>query len=422
MKNNYFLVAACSILFSISLPASAGTVEVLHFWSSGGEAAALDILKNQVKNDGHTWSDFVVVGGGGENADAQLQARVISGNPPAAAQIKGLNIQRWARLGFLENIDAIAKEQSWNSKLPPVVSDAMKFDGHYVAVPVNVHRTNWFWASKTLLDSLNITPPKTWDEFDAAAIKIANAGYQVIAQGDQTWQQATLFEAVALSVGGADFYKSAFVDHDLSIMKGPTMIATFERYYKLLDYMTLNSNKPDWNIATEAVINGEAAFQFMGDWAKGEFAREGKVAQKDYYCIAVPGTENKFLFNIDSFAIFHLKGEAAKNKSAQEALVRNIMSDEFQVAFNLSKGSIPARTDRSLTEFDYCAQQSMAEFLTASNTGQLMPSIAHGMATTGTVSSYFSDKLGEITKERPEPREAARELAKAIRFGQYVIK
>ncbi|WP_196156882.1 ABC transporter substrate-binding protein [Reinekea sp. G2M2-21] len=410
------------LLMLLATPvAFAGNVEVLHYWTSGGEAAALDVLKKQMADEGHQWQDFVIAGGGGGNAMAELQTRVLKGLPPAAAQIKGLDIQRWARLGFLANLNNIAQADKWDDKLPSVVSDVMKHNDQYVAVPVNVHRTNWLWINKPLLDALNLKAPKTWDEFDAAAKVIQDAGYQVIAQGDQAWQHATLFEAVALSVGGADYYKRAFVEHEFSAIKSAETDAVFERYYKLVKLMKFDSDA-EWHQATNKVIEGKAAFQFMGDWAKGEFIKAEKKPNKDFMCVPAPGTANKFLFNIDSFAIFNLRNVEASEIQAQTALVRNIMSDSFQSAFNQNKGSIPARTDMSMATFDLCAQYSMSEFLNANDNGALLPSIAHGMATTGTVQQYFYEKIAELTKTPDTPAESSKQLAKAIRYGQYILK
>lgn len=408
------------LLFSIPI-AFAGNVEVLHFWTSGGEAAALSVLQQQMADEGHEWKNFVIEGGGGANAMAELQSRVLRGGPPAAAQIKGQVIQRWARLGFLENLNAISQDQKWDQNLPSVVAEAMKYKNQYVAVPVNVHRTNWLWVNKGILDRLNLEVPRTWEEFDAVANAVADTGIQVIAQGDQALQHATLFESVALSIGGADYYRSAYVEHDFSVIKSDVTNEVFDRYYKLLKWMELEEDS-EWDQATTKVINGEAAFQFMGDWAKGEFLEAHKKVNEDFMCVPVPGTENKFLFNVDSFAIFNLRNASQDDMQAQTALVNNIMSDEFQQSFNLSKGSIPARTDLSMSKFDLCAQYSMSEFIESEDQNTLLPSIAHGMATTGTVQKYFYEKVDELTSNPVSSEESTHQLAKAIRYGQYVIK
>src|SRR5688572_19426412 len=93
---HWFMTAV--IAASAATTSHAGEVEVLHFWTSPGEAKSVAELKAKIGVRGHTWKDFVVVGGGGENAMAALRTRVLAGNPPASASIKGPAIQEWAEL------------------------------------------------------------------------------------------------------------------------------------------------------------------------------------------------------------------------------------------------------------------------------------------------------------------------------------
>ena len=157
----------------------AGEVEVLHYWTSGGEAKSVAELKKMMESRGHTWKDFAVAGGGGDNAMTVLKSRVISRNPPAAAQVKGPAIQEWAEDGVLANLDAVAKAEKWDSLLPLAVANIMKYKGSYVAVPVNVHRVNWVWANPAVLKKAGVTAmPRNYDEFFSAADKIRKASSQ----------------------------------------------------------------------------------------------------------------------------------------------------------------------------------------------------------------------------------------------------
>ncbi|MEZ5834352.1 MAG: hypothetical protein R3D03_01275 [Geminicoccaceae bacterium] len=49
----------------------------------------------------------------------------------------------------------------------------------------------------------------------------------------------------------------------------------------------------DWNLATAMVINGEAGFQMMGDWAKGEFLNAGKKPGEDFLCYRFPAPSSR---------------------------------------------------------------------------------------------------------------------------------
>ncbi|MBX9818577.1 MAG: ABC transporter substrate-binding protein, partial [Burkholderiaceae bacterium] len=276
----------------------AGEVEVLHYWTSGGEAKSVAELKGMMAQRGHTWRDFTVTGGGGQNAMAVLKQRVLAGNAPAAANIKGPAIQEWAELNVLTSLDAMASFEKWDEVLPKVVADQMKYKGRYVAVPVNVHRVNWLWANSAVLKKAGVAAlPKTYDEFFAAADKIKAAGFVAVAHGGQDWQDFTVFESVVLGVGGAAFYDKALVKLDRAALNSDEMKKSLEVFRRIKGYTDDKSLGRDWNVTTEMVINGKAGFQFMGDWAKGEFLAAGQTPGKDFTCSAAPGTDKAYTFN-----------------------------------------------------------------------------------------------------------------------------
>lgn len=399
------LVAGSSVL--------AGDVEVLHYWTSGGEAKSAAELKKIMQAKGHVWKDFAVAGGGGDNAATVLKSRVVSGNPPAAAQIKGPAIQEWASEGVLANLDATAKTEKWDSLLPKVVADVMKYKGNYVAAPVNVHRVNWMWANSAVLKKAGVAgAPKSWDEFFAAADKVKKAGLIAVAHGGQNWQDFTTFESVVLGVGGAKFYSDALVKLDQKALTSATMTKALETFRKVKGYTDAAAPGRDWNLATAMVIQEKAAFQFMGDWAKGEFSAAGKVPGKDYICAAAPGTANAYTFNVDSFAMFKLKDAGAQK--AQGDLAAAIMGTEFQEVFNLNKGSIPVRLNMSMAKFDDCAKLSSKDFVDTAKTGGLVPSVAHGMAIKPAAEGAIKDAVSQFwNDDKISVADGVKNIAKA---------
>ncbi len=391
----------------------AGEVEVLHWWTSGGEAKSVGELKKIMQGKGHTWKDFAVAGGGGDNAMTVLKSRVVSGNPPAAAQIKGPALQEWAAEGVLANLDATAKAEKWDELLPKGVADIMKYKGNYIAAPVNVHRVNWMWANKAVLDKAGVKgTPKTWPEFFVAADKVKKAGLIAVAHGGQNWQDFTTFESVVLGVGGAKFYNDALMKLDQKALNSDTMKKSLETFRKIKGYTDAASPGRDWNLATAMVIKGDAAFQFMGDWAKGEFAAAGKVPGKDYICAAAPGTDKAYTFNVDSFAMFKLKDPAAQK--AQADLAASIMGTQFQEVFNLNKGSIPVRLNMDMSKFDDCAKLSAKDFVATSKTGGLVPSIAHGMAVAPAAEGAIKDAVSQFwNDDKISVADGVKNIAKA---------
>lgn len=393
--------------------AGAGEVEVLHWWTSGGEAKSVGELKTIMQGKGHTWKDFAVAGGGGDNAMTVLKSRVVAGNPPAAAQIKGPAIQEWASEGVLADLTPVATTEKWDSLLPGVVANVMKYKGKYVAAPVNVHRVNWMWANSAVLKKAGVAAtPKTWDEFFAAADKVKKAGLIAVAHGGQNWQDFTTFESVVLGVGGAKFYNDAMVKLDPKALTSPTMTKALETFRKVKSYTDAAAPGRDWNLATAMVIQEKAAFQFMGDWAKGEFTAAGKVPGKDYVCAAAPGTANAYTFNIDSFAMFRLKD--ANAQKAQADLAAAIMGTQFQEVFNLNKGSIPVRLNMDMAKFDDCAKLSAKDFVDTAKSGGLVPSIAHQMAVNPAAQGAIQDAVSQFwNDDKISVADGVKSIAKA---------
>ncbi len=405
------LVAGAVFALVGAAQAQQTAVEVLHWWTSGGEAKSAAELKKIMQAKGFGWKDFAVAGGGGDAADTALRARIVSGNPPTAAQMKGPKIQEYGELGGLASIDEAAKADKWDQVLPPVVANVMKFKGQYVAAPVNVHRVNWLWVNPEVLKKAGAQPPKTWDQFFDAADKIKKAGMIAVAHGGQPWQDATVFESVVLGVGGADFYRKTLVQLDEASIKSPTMVKAFDTLGRIKTYIDKDAPGRDWNLATAMVINGKAGMQFMGDWAKGEFTAANKVPGKDFLCLEAPGTQGTFTFNIDSFVMFKQKDPAAQK--AQLALASAIMSPEFQEVFNLNKGSIPVREGVSRAKFDSCAIKSMDDMAAANKSGGLVPSMAHEMAIRSATRGAILDVVTKFMNSNMTSQQAVAALVKA---------
>ena len=390
-------------------------VEVLHWWTSGGEAAALNVLKEDLEGQGIGWTDMPVAGGGGEQAMTVLRARVTAGNAPTAVQGLGFDIIDWAKQGSLANLNDVAAQEGWDDVVPAALQQFAKVDGAWVSAPVNVHSTNWVWANKAVLDANGIAVPTSWEEFTAALETLSAAGVTPIAHGGQAWQEATVFDAVAMSVLGMDGYKAAFIDLDEGTLGGDSMKEAFDRMAVIRANVDDNFSGRDWNLATAMVINGEAGFQMMGAWAKGEFINAGKIPGEDFLCFRFPGTADKVTFNADQFMMFDQGGEVS---AEQAALASAILSPSFQSAFNVVKGSVPARTDVSDEAFDACGKQGMADLAAAASSGNLVGSMAHGHANPAGVKNAIYDVVTAHFNGEYDSETAVQELVDAVSIAK----
>ena len=387
-------------------------IQMLHWWTSGGEAAALNVLKQDLAKEGFTWKDVPVAGGGGEAAMTTLKAMVAAGNPPTASQILGYFANDYAEAGKLGDITETAKKEGWDKVVPAALQKFTTHDGKWGAVPVNIHSVNWVWINKGVMEKIGGAEPKTFDDFVALLAKAKAAGVIPLALGGQPWQEATMFDSVVASTGGIAFYKKAFIDLDPAALKSDTMKKSFDNMAKLRDFVDPNYAGRDWNLATAMVIKGDALVQVMGDWAKGEFKAANKEAGKDFLCYRFPGTDGSVIYNTDMFAMFNV---SADRKVAQAALAAATMSVGFQSAFNVVKGSVPARMDVPDTAFDACGKKGIADVKSANAGGTFVGSMAQNYAQPPAVAGAYHDVVTKFFHGEIKTSDSAvTELIKAI--------
>lgn len=415
MTKTNLLAGVMLAALSFAAPAQAADVkevQMLHWWTSGGEAAALNVLKGDLAKQGFAWKDVPVAGGGGQGAMTALKAMVAAGNPPTASQILGYFAMDYAEAGKLGDITALAMKEGWDKVVPKALQKFTTTNGKWDAVPVNIHSVNWVWINTAVMEKIGGTEPKSFDDFIALLDKAKAAGVIPLALGGQPWQEATMFDSVVMSTGGIDFYKKAFVDLDETALKSDTMKKAFDNLAKLRGYTDPNYAGRDWNLATAMVVKGDALVQVMGDWAKGEFKAAKKEAGKDFLCYRFPGTDGTVMYNTDMFAMFDV---AADRKAAQTALAAATMSVSFQSAFNVVKGSVPARMDVPDTDFDICGKKGIADVKAADAKGTFVGSMAQNYAQPPAIAGAYGDVVTKFFHGEIKTSDSAvSELVKAI--------
>ena len=387
-------------------------VQMLHWWTSGGEAAALNVLKQDLSKEGYAWKDVPVAGGGGDAAMTALKAMVAAGNYPTASQMLGYTVLDYAQEGVMGDLTATAKKEGRDKSVPKALQKFAVYNGKWVAAPVNVHSVNWLWINKAVMDKIGGKQPKTFAELIALLDKAKAAGVVPLALGGQNWQEATMFDSIVLSTGGPEFYKKAFNDLDEASLKSDTMKKSFDNLATIVKYVDPNFSGRDWNLATAMVIKGDALVQVMGDWAKGEFVAAKKTPGTDYLCYRFPGTEGSVIYNSDMFGMFNVP---ADRKAAQVALATATLSKSFQSAFNVVKGSVPARTDVPDTAFDACGKKGIADLKAANEGGTLFGSLAQGYGAPPAIANAYKDVVSKFVHGQIKTSdEAVKQLVQAI--------
>ena len=365
-------------------------LEVFSWWTSGGEAAALDALFSAYKkqNPGVEIINATVAGGGGSAARPVLQTRLAGGNPPDTWQSHpGYELLgQYVEPGYCEEITELYKSDGWDKAFPKGLVDLMTKDGKVYAVLASVHRGNCLWFNKKLLEKNGVTIGDKigFDEFFAACAKLKQAGIPALGVGDSgIWTSAQLFENTLLGVVGPQGWSDLFSGK----MKwdDPQVKKAMDYFAKMQDYLNPDHSALSWDQAIGALMEGKVAFSSMGDWAQGEFVKANKKANEDYGWVSHPGTDGSFIVVADGFTL----AKGAPHKEATLAWLKSIGSKEAQEAFNPLKGSIPARTDVDKSKFDAYHQWSMNSFAS----GKLLPSCVHGEAAPAAFQQALNDAV-----------------------------
>ena len=270
------LLASTAIV--AATPALAVELEVTHWWTSGGEAAAAgEFAKAFNEKTDHTWVDGAIAGSGG-TARPIIISRIIGGDPMGATQLNhGRQAEELIEAGLMLDLTDVAEAGGWTDIVnPSTLLDSCTVDGRIYCVPVNIHSGQWMWLSHDAYAKAGIDVPADWNEFVATAGTLSDAGILPLAMGQQGWQQNLAFGAITIAVAGTEAWRDVNVNKNVDVARGAEYAKVFEAGVNARE-LARGSNVQDWNLATNMVITGTAGAQLMGDWAQGEFAVAGRL-------------------------------------------------------------------------------------------------------------------------------------------------
>jgi len=354
-------------------------LEVFSWWTSGGEAAALQALFDGYKkmNAKTEIINATVAGGGGTNAKAVLQTRLQGKNPPDTWQVHpGWELQgQYVDAGYVDPVTDLYKSEGWDKVLPKTLIDNVltSKDGQIYIVLAGVHRGNGLWYNKKVTDKAGVTIGKTMsvDEFFAAADKLKAAGVDALCLGDKdAFAAPQLFENTLLGAIGPDKYmdlwsgKLAFDD--------PSVKKAMETFAKMLGYLNSDHSALTWDGAVAKLMDGKCAFNSMGDWAYGEFVKKGLKDNVDFGWVSHPGSNGAFMVVADGFVL----AKGAPHKENTLTWLKAVGSKDGQEGFNPLKGSIPVRSDVDRKKFGEYHNWSLDSFAA----DKQVPSVVHGSA------------------------------------------
>ena len=358
MKLKSAAVAAAALVASAGV-AGAEKMEVTHWWTSGGEAAAVSVFADAVNAAGHEWVDGAIAGGG--NARPIILSRIAGGDPMAATQLNtGRDAEDLVQAGLMTDLTDLAEAEGWADFIrPSKLLDSCTYEGRIYCVPVNIHSFQWMWLNRDVYAQSGVDVPSNWDEFAAAAPALRDAGFTPLAVGGESWQISGMSGVFQVALGGLDLYRAINVDKSAEAAASPEMTRVFQAIADARGMVDDGYVGRAWNDATAMVITGKAGAQIMGDWAQGEFGVAGQTAGVEYDCLPGLGVYPVLDTGGDAFYFPKPNKNVEAMTAAQLEMASLLVSKQVQVDFNLAKGSLPIRGDIDLAAANDCMKKGL---------------------------------------------------------------
>jgi glucose/mannose transport system substrate-binding protein len=394
--------------------AQSGKLEIFSWWA-GDEGPALqaliDLYKKRYPNV--EVINATVTGGSGVNAKAVLKTRMLGGDPPDSFQVHAGQelVGTWVVADRMEDLTALFNQEGWMTKFPKGLIDLLSYKGKIYSVPVNIHRSNVMWYVPARLREWGVQPPKTWAEFLTVCQTLKGKGLEAPLALGENWTQQHLWESVALGVLGAADYanlwsgKLRFTD--------PKAVAVWNTFGRVLDCANKDAAGLSWQQAVDRVLEGQAAFNIMGDWAAGYMTTtKGLKPGEGFGWAPAPGTAGVFMMLSDSFGL----PKGVKNRTNAINWLRLVGSKEGQDAFNPLKGSIAARTDSDPNKYNAYLQSAMRDW----KSNRIVGSLVHGAVAPESFMSQFGTVMEIYLSSRnaQAAANAAQAIANQVRLGQ----
>ncbi|SFR58111.1 ABC transporter substrate-binding protein [Halogeometricum limi] len=378
---------------------SRNALELVHWWTAGGEQDALNALLEGFREE---YPDVEITnnpapGGAGSALDTVVKNRVLNQNPPSTFQIwPGKALTQYVEGNVLNDIGDSVWSQEMRDAYRQGVQDLAQPAGNYVAVPLNIHRLNNLFYNTSVVESAGVDPSSISDPGALLeAMKTVDSETDAVPMAHQVqapWSSVQLWETIFLGYNGADAYQSAIVegnvaDHEDAVRQS---LQTLKDYH---EYFNDDAGSVSWDQANSKVVNGNAAFIHQGDWAAGQYkAASGFEYESDWNMVPFPGTESMYSVVTDSFVF-------PKNNPSPEA-TRKFLSYcgtvDAQERFNPVKGSIPPRTDVPTDPFGPFLQSQIEDF---KNSETQPPTIAHGTAVTPDVHGNVDEAFASFNEQ-----------------------
>ncbi|AEJ18317.1 ABC transporter substrate-binding protein [Gracilinema caldarium] len=258
--------------------------------------------------------------------------------PDVVTWFAGYRMQAFAEKGLLEPINDVFPGGSFEAEFPPAFKTASSYNGNIYFMP-----QSWYWwavyYNKDVFTKLNLSIPKTADEFMAVCDKLKAAGIAPIAIGAKdTWTAGGWFDYMDSAVNGGEFH--------VKLTKGevpytdPAVKKTFGYIAEMAKrgYFMPNAASYSWQEAANILFRGEAGMYLMGQFIK-DVAPADVKDKIDFFRFPSFGRSD---YAVDTPTDGFMIPKNAKNKEAAKKFMAYLATAEAQEKFCKPLGRLAA--------------------------------------------------------------------------------
>ncbi len=357
----FAVVAAMATALLGSTAVMAADLEVTHWWTSAGEAAAVaEFARVFEEETGNHWVDSALAGSG-TGANPVIISRIIGGDPMGATQMNtGRDAEELIQAGLMRDLtDVVADMNIDEFYVDESLLEPCRYEGGLYCLPVNIHSWDWLWLSTKAYETIGQPVPKDWNEYVASWPALEEAG--ILPFGLATgWPFSGIPGVLMAGLGGSDLVLAINRDKDAEAVRGPEFRKVAEALDHLRSVLSPDMMVPAFADVGNQLLEGTAAGNIHGDWLQGDLQVAGGVPGENYECLPALGLGDQLSGGGDSFYFPVLpEGTDPAVIEAQTQLARLLISPEAQLAFNLKKGSMPIRTDIDLSGANACMTKAL---------------------------------------------------------------
>lgn len=259
--------------------------------------------------------------------------------PDVVTWFAGYRMQAFAEKGLLEPINDVFPGGSFEAEFPPAFKTASSYNDNIYFMP-----QSWYWwavyYNKDVFAKLNLSIPKTADEFMVVCEKLKAAGIAPIAIGSKdTWTAGGWFDYMDSAVNGGEFH--------VKLTKGeipytdPAVKKTFGYIAELAQrgYFMPNAASYSWQEAANVLFRGEAGMYLMGQFIK-DVAPADVKDKIDFF--KFPVFEGRTEYAVDTPTDGFMIPKNAKNKEAAKKFMAYLATAEAQEMFCKPLGRLAA--------------------------------------------------------------------------------